>query len=532
MYRFTGAYQQAKSFRDYINNSGILVSPSITYFLSPKTSVNVELIYNELNGNLDRGQPIFGAKAGKTDLNSTPISLNLGAPTDYFKTKDIIIMGNLVHQFTDDISFNTSYMKQSWSEDLKENRTTNSFVPDINGNAIPTLAMMQFVDRKQNWSTTNLSSYFNFKFSTGSLVHQALLGYDFHGWEKLKGGYQNSARGFLLKNGNVASSFNPANAADYQTFMYNGILAPKPNVTPFDLTPGAANIRNTDSYQFNVLTALPAAYTTTNSVYVQHLMTWKRLNILSGIRHEWFKDITNYNNANESSFKNNELIYRFGLNYGITDHINVYGTYLTGFQPQSNTVSLMPGTSGFFGSANSAARFKPLTSNLVEFGVKSDFFNNALNLNLAVYEINQKNILMNANNPAQPDELVQRGADRSRGFEAEIVGRPLKEWTVFAAYSYVDAIIKNDAKSELIGQRKENTPKNSAKFWTRYNFSRIPAIKDFGIGFGVQYQGAKVPWFTRDFEVPAFTVMNGALYYAPKNVRNQNCKIGINCYHE
>lgn len=517
LYRFNGAYQQAKSFRDYVNNSGILVSPSITYFIGDKTSVNVELIYNELNGTLDRGQPIFGAVAGKTDLHSTPISLNLGSPTDYFKTKDLTIMGNLVYKFSNAITFNTSVMKQSWNEDLQENRTTNAFVPDINGKPIPSLAMMQFIERRQNWSTTNLSSYFNFKFSTGNVKHQTLLGYDFHGWEKLIGGYQNAARGFMLKNGSVASSFDPKKASDYQTFIYNAIIVPKPNVTPFDLTPGAANIRNSESYIFNAVMAMPSAYTTTNSAYVQHLATWNRLNILTGIRHEWFKDITNYKANGESSYKNNAFVYRFGVNYGITDNINVYGTYLTGFQPQSNTVSLMPNTGSYFGTAKSAAIWKPLTSDLVEFGVKSDFFKNALSINVAVYNINQNNILISANNPAQPDEMVQRGADRSRGFEAEIVGRPLKEWSLFASYSYIDAIIKNDTNPALIGLRKENTSKNSANLWTRYNFEKIHALKDFGVGFGLQYQGAKIPWFTRSFEVPAFTVLDGALYYAPKD---------------
>jgi len=40
-----------------------------------------------MTGNLDRGQPIFGATAGKTDLNSTPTSLNLGAPNDFSNLK-------------------------------------------------------------------------------------------------------------------------------------------------------------------------------------------------------------------------------------------------------------------------------------------------------------------------------------------------------------------------------------------------------------------------------------------------------------
>ncbi|WP_439488016.1 TonB-dependent siderophore receptor [Algoriphagus sp.] len=73
LYRLNAAYQQAGSFRDYVSNNSVLISPSITYIPSDNTSINTELIYNSMQGNLDRGQPIFGAVAGETDLNSTPI---------------------------------------------------------------------------------------------------------------------------------------------------------------------------------------------------------------------------------------------------------------------------------------------------------------------------------------------------------------------------------------------------------------------------------------------------------------------------
>lgn len=513
LYRFNGAYQNAKSFRDHVNNSGVLISPSITYIPNEKTSLNVELIYNDLHGNLDRGQPIFGAVAGKTDLNSTPKSLNLGAPDDYFKTKELIIMGSFAHHFNRQISFNASYMKQFWRENLQEHRTTNAFVPDINNKPIPSLAMMQFIQRKQRWEVDNVNAYFNFNFKTGQVDHQTLIGYDTQIWEKRDGGLQNAARGFLLKDGSVASSYNPANANNYETINYNGLLLPKPNVSPFDLTPGANNHQGKEFYQMNVMTALPSALTTTNAAYIQHLFTWKKLKVLSGIRQEWFRDITNFKKSDETSFDNAKLLYRLGITYSITDHINLYGTYLTGYQPQSNTVTLMPNTVSFTGS-NSAARFKPLTSDLKEFGMKAQLFGR-FSVNLAVYEINQKNILINANNPAEPDELIQRGADRSRGFEAEFTGYILPQWHIYGGYSYINAKIVHDANPNLTGERKENTSKNSVNLWTRYNFSTIETLKNFGIGLGMLYQSSKVPWFTRSFELPAYTTLDAALYYTP-----------------
>ncbi|VFA41091.1 TonB-dependent siderophore receptor [Chryseobacterium indologenes] len=513
LYRFNGAYQNAQSFREHVKNSGILFSPSVTFVPNEKTSVNVEMIFNDLYGNLDRGQPIFGAVAGKTDLNSTPRTLNLGAPDDFFKTRDLMIMGSIAHHFNRSVSFNASYMKQYWRENLQEHRTTNSFVPDMNNKPISNLAMMQFVQRKQKWAVDNVNAYFNFTFKTGPVHHQALIGYDSQIWEKRKGGQQNAARGFLLKDGSVVSSYNPAKAADYQTVNYNGILLPKPNVDPFDLTPGAENHQGADFNTINITTALPSALTTTHAAYIQHLLTWKKFKILSGIREEWFQDTTNFRENNESSFKNNKLLYRFGITYSLTDHLNLYGTYLTGYQPQSNTVTLMPNTSSLSGS-ESAARFKPLTSDLKELGIKAQL-SGKISLNIAVYEINQRNILINANNPSEPDEFVQRGADRSRGFEAELTGYILPQWHIYGGYSCIDAKILDDTNPDLVGKRKENTSKHSVNVWTRYNFSAINAVKDFGVGIGVLYQSSKVPWFTRSFEIPAYTTIDAAIYYSP-----------------
>ncbi len=539
LYRFNGAYQSAESFRDHVENNGFLISPSISFIPNEKTSVNLELIYNDLHGNLDRGQPIFGAVAGKTNLKSTPTSLNLGAPTDYFKTKELIITASLAHYFTKNISFNLSYMKQFWRENLEEHRTTNSFVPDIDNSPINNLAMMQFVRRNQKWAVDNANAYFNFSFKTGNVSHQALVGYDTQIWEKRDGGRQDAARGFLLKDGSVASSYNPLQSDHYQIINYNGVFLPKPNVAPFDLSPGAENYQSTDLYTMNVKTALPAALTTSHAVYLQHLLTWKRFKILSGIRQEWFRDVTNYKKSDETSFDNAKILYRLGVTYSITEQINIYGTYLTGYQPQSNTVTLMPNTGSFSGS-NSAARFKPLTSDLKELGLKAQVFGK-ISLNIAVYEINQRNILINANNPAEPDELIQRGADRSRGFEAEFTGYILPQWHVYGGYSYIDAKIMNDANAALNGLRKENTSKNSVNIWTRYNFSNSILLKNAGVGLGMLYQSSKIPWFTRSFELPAYATLDAALYYSAfrskvnfalnvNNISNETYWIGAQNY--
>lgn len=515
LYRLNGAYQEAGSYRDLVKNNAILVSPSVSYIPNEKTAVNVEMIYSNMTGNLDRGQPIFGAVAGVTNLNSTPISLNLGAPGDFFKSKELILTGTLSHQFTKNISFNTSYMKQTWQEDLLEHRTTNAFAPDITNQPVNSLVGMQLVQRKQNWNIDNINAYFSLNAQTGKASHQLLIGYDLHSWEKLKGSGQNAARGFMLNNGTATNSFVLANAANYQTVVIDGKTLPRPNVPHFNLNNPVYTVRNINEYLLNSRIAIPSALTTTNSIYIQEQLKWNGFTILLGLRQEWFKDITNYEAPNELSFTNSKLLPRVGVSYAINKKISVYGAYLEGFQPQSNTVTLLPNTANFFWTAQSASRFKPLISDLKELGVKTTLWNGKMNINASVYEINQENLLLNANLPAFPDSLVTRGGQRSRGFELEAAGYLMPNWQVNASYSRIDATITEDNDPTLKGARTQNTPVNSANIWTRYNFPRGTALKDIGIGLGMQHNGSRIPWFTRAFEVPAYTIFDMALYYTP-----------------
>ena len=521
LYRVNAAYQEAKSFRDLVGNKSYLLSPSFSYIPNEKTAINTELVLSDMTGILDRGQPIFGAVAGVTSLNKTPISLNLGAPSDFFKSKEMIFTTNFSHKFTSKIGFNASYMKQSWREDLQEHRTTNGFAVDMNNQPVPSLAMMQFVQRQQYWNVDNLTAFLNFDFKTGKLNHKLLTGYDLSSWNKTKGGGQNAARGYLLKDGTVAGTFVPANASNYQTTTIDGVVLPKPNVNYFNLNNPTYTVRSPDDYTLNIRTALPSALTTTNAIYIQDQIQWDKFTFLLGLRNEWFEDITNYETNNELTVKKSALLPRVGITYAINTAINVYTTYLEGYQPQSNTVTLMPQT----GSLPAGSLFDPLESNLKEAGLKATFLNNSMSFNAAVYEINQRNILMNANDPVNPDLLVTRGSERSRGFECDLAGYITPDWQINASYSYIDAKITNDRNTSLIGARKQNTPKNSANLWTRYNFKSDSALDNFGVGLGMQYQSSKIPWFTRDFTIPDFTIFDTAIYYKPER---SNIQVAVN----
>ena len=509
LYRFNAAVQQARSFRDVVQNNAFLITPSITYIPNNTTALNVEMIYSNGVGNLDRGQPIFGAINGEFDLNSTPISLNVGAASDFFKSEELLVMSNFSKQISDNIGFNASYMKQTWEEDLVEHRTVNAPAVDINGDPINTLAAMRYVERKQFWITDNITAFFNFDFNGNKVTNKLLVGYDGSWWERTKGGGQNGARRYLRNDGS-ASNFDPAEADQFQTIEINGVIAPRPNVPHYDLTNPQNAIRDISNYVISEF-AIPANLTTSNGIYVQNQFKMGRFSALVNLRYEWYEDKFEYESPNEESFKNEAFIPRLGLTYEVTDNVSAYGTYIEGFQPQSNTVTLSPATENFFW-AGSPAQFDPLESDLVEFGAKGEFFGGKFAMNMAVYEINQRNLLLQ--DPEDEDLLVTRGAQRSRGFEWDLSGYLLPNLQLNASYAYIDAIIEEDDDPAFVGERVGGAPEHSANFWGRYDFMNGP-LRNVGVGLGMEYRGDRFSWYYDRLLLPEYTVLDAALYYRP-----------------
>ena len=508
LYRLNVGYENAQSFRNLQFKRALLVAPSFSYVPNEKTRINLELTFSQDGSRLDRGQPIFGAVAGQTNLNSTPLNFAIGSPNDFYNTQDASILLNLAHSFTKNITFNASYMKQGWFEDLYEHRTSNAFARDSSGKNIPTLVDMQVFQRQQKWYTNNLNLFVNFKIESGNFKNNTVLGYDYINYELVRGAAQNTGRGFINAAGTgVINAYNPATPNLYRYATYAGVKAPVPNVPYFDLQNPLYVIRNPNDYIFARAEFAPSAYYI-NGFYVMNESRFGKFILNLGLRQENYTDLVNYTLKNEQKAEQSALLSRIGLTYAATKNINVYGLYTESYQPQT-PASLL--------NAQAGGPFDPLLSNMVEFGAKSSFLNGNLQANIAYFDIKQKNILISANDPTNVNLLRQRGAEQYKGLELEVIGKVLPNLQINLAYAYIDAKITEDVDA-LKGKDKENTPKNNISFWGRYDFN-IPALKGIGIGFGINSVGEKIPWFTRDFLIPAYTLADAAVYYKVKNMQ-------------
>ncbi|HBK71163.1 MAG TPA: TonB-dependent siderophore receptor, partial [Flavobacteriaceae bacterium] len=461
LYRLNIGYEDSNTFRDLQANKTYVIAPSISFIPTEKTRINFDLVIQKFDGKLDRGQPIFGATAG-TPLdapNNTPINFAIGATNDYHRSSVNYFTLSLNHRFNDKISFNTSYMKYLFEEDLFEHRTSNKFALDANGDQMPTLMGMRISARQREQTTDNLSNYFIFKLGKNTSVkHKLLVGFDYAQQVTPTGGSSiwTGSNDYLKLDGTVGK-FKPADIAD---FKLDGDGNPIPNIPHFDLVNPVYRLAYPSDYILGRRSREPLKYYTTG-VYLQDQITINKLQILLGVRHNNYIEYVNYKKDDESTIEYNKFIPRLGLVYSVTDNINVYGTYTESFEPQrsNNMVESKGGP------------FDPLEGDMIEFGAKGEFFNKKLAVNIAAYSITQKNELFK--DPSDLQRLIQIGETSAKGIELDIMGSISKNFSVTANYAFNESIIEKTPTGTgfTAGDTRQNAPKHQGGFFAKYKIT-------------------------------------------------------------
>jgi len=506
LYRLNLGYEDAQSFRDLQFDKNIVIAPSFSFLPSDRTRINFDMVYNDSKGRLDRGQSVFG----NGDLYSTPISQSMSTGNDYLNEQTYSVTASLNHRFTDRLSFNVAYMKTGYSEDLSEHRSANGYAVDSAGAVIESLVARQVFIRKRKRFVDNLSAFFNFNATTGKIDHKMVLGYDYAQEVLPVGGSQLTASGYrnVANTGSIAR-FDPSKKANY---LLDKSGNPVPNVSSFDLANILASQQIQDmSKYFYASTIVTPTYYHLNAFYLQDQLRLGKLQLLLGLRYERYKDIVGYKTEKEENTYQDVLLPRVGLVFSATSQVNFYGTYVQGYNPQTASALANP---------NAGGPFDPLENDMTEFGVKSVWLDGHLNITAAVYQINQRNTLYNANDESNPDLMRQIGKERSRGIELDVLGTLLPNWSIIASYAYNDAVITESLTAAEIGVQKPNAPKNSANIWTRYSLNS-GLLNGLGFGIGANYVDRRNVSLNMEQTLPSYTLLNAALYYNVGKVQLQ-----------
>jgi len=516
LYRLNLGYETTDGYRDLQGRNTLTIAPSFSFIPNEKTRFNVDITYYRLDGKVDRGQTIFG----DADLYSVPITRSLSATNDFLRETQMNISLGLTHKITDNLSFNSTYLNSSYSEDLREHNQANSYYMQEQGKANtgdPTKILMQALLRQRTFRNNSFNNYFNYNFTTGLVKHTLLVGYDYFQVELLPGASQLTAGGYLLKNGKTTTTFNPARLNTYVVDANNN---PVTNVAVFDLNkPTTGNVmKETGKYIFTSGNTKPTLQTS-HGVYLQEQLEVSIVKLLLGLRKEFFMDYINYKENNEEKIEQQALIPRVGLVITANDNINFYSTWMKGFEPQTAAIQSDPDRYG--------GPFDPVYSELYEMGVKTDWFNNRLSATASVFKITQQNSLYDAF-PAvigKPDLKMQIGEEESNGFEFDLAGEISPNWSILANYAYIDARITKTAQNNEkdFDMQRPSTPRHSGNIWTKYIITEGP-LKHLGFGAGYNFvteRYGQVGRRTNTTVYPGYGLVNAVLYYKINQIQLQ-----------
>lgn len=146
-------------------------------------------------------------------------------------------------------------------------------------------------------------------------------------------------------------------------------------------------------------------------------------------------------------------------------------------------------------------------SRSTEVGAKVTTLNGALTGQAALFDMEKRNVL----NPNATDPFVksQIGRQRSRGAEAEVTLNLKDDFYATATYTYVDATVRRDVNTALIGTTLSNVPKNA---WAIFAVKQIDRLS---VGGGVSHVGNRAgDPFASGYRLPAYTIARANVSYA------------------
>ena len=197
----------------------------------------------------------------------------------------------------------------------------------------------------------------------------------------------------------------------------------------------------------------------------------------------------------EREGEDNAVDWSAGAILNINSWINPFVSYSTSLAPQQGLL----------------ANGEPIPfqeGEQIEVGWKSELFNNRALLTVSVFEISQSN--QAEADPTNPNFRVLIGDQRTRGFEAELVGNVTENFDLYASYSYLDAEFTGGTGAN-VGNTPQDVPTHKASLLANYSFSR--PLEGWRVGGGIIHVGERQGNNGNTFQLPSFERVDLTLAY-------------------
>jgi len=481
--RLVGFIEDAESFRETVETQKIGFYPSVTWQASDKTTLNYELEYTDQEIPFDRGV------AFTEEFGFTPRRTFTGEPGDGPIETEVI-----GHQFeiNHNISDNWSLLVGAGFRDttLVGNATETNFIGRqtliFDGETLSRFFRFRDFDSEYSVVRAELAGEFN----TGGLRHRLVVGADYDRFENTL--FINRFRGSFIGSDpdtdinslepDVLASLLPINVFDPVFGQF-----PIPDAGP-----------NTDREE--VLTGF--------GVYVQdQIDITDQFQLRIGGRFDDFEqDLTNLlaDPATTTTSDDTRFSPQIGAVYLVNQGVSLFASYGEGFRQQT-------------GADFQGNQLDPNITESLEFGVKFDV--GALNdnvtgsINLAIFDVEQSNNVVNDTSPAAIAaggfSIAAAGAAQSRGVELDANLQFPNAWSLWVSYAYTDAEFTTTNPDADFGSLVEagdpliNSPENQLNIQVSKGFS--VSNVDAQVGAGLLYTDERAGFTGFDFTLPSYT---------------------------
>ncbi|WP_047787936.1 TonB-dependent receptor [Tenacibaculum mesophilum] len=484
--RLNAGYQTQDSFQDAGFRKALFLAPSVSYKVNNRLTLN------------------FNYELSSTDqTNQAFLFLNRSAPLTYknleelnydrnksFTNNDISIKnptqnyrGEIAYKITDNWSSQTIIAGGN-----AKSKGYYTYLYNVQNDLFGTYAIKS--DAETN--TLTLQQNFTGDFKLGSLRNRLVIGVD----------YLDSQ---VLDNSTDPKGINVVNP--------QGQLIPVPPAFGFPNLPTTR--ANIDTVLANSSRANSDINQNILSGYISDVINiLPELSVMAGVRYDRFnyKGDANDPSDDEKEYTKSTFSPKFGIVYQpILDQLSVFANYQNGFSyvnPERVPVDIANPDGD-----SKLQSYDLEQANQLEFGIKTNLFNNKLETTLSYYDITVKDKVMGFGANKQQDATV-----KSKGFELEMNANPVDGLNLRGGISYNDAkVTKSKSRPDLVDKRlAEAGPETSYNFWADYKFQE-GAIKNVGLGFGLngasKYNTMVGYPSAGDFYLPAYTIFNASIYY-------------------
>ncbi|KAF1042550.1 MAG: Ferrichrome outer membrane transporter/phage receptor [Herbaspirillum frisingense] len=205
-------------------------------------------------------------------------------------------------------------------------------------------------------------------------------------------------------------------------------------------------------------------------------------------------------NGSSASGNVNAMSWNAGVVFNPVRDTALYAQYAVASDPATSLASI----------SASQMQYAVSKGKQVELGVKQSLWDGKLDWTLAAYRIIKSNLLTpNINNSSLSDTVGQQS---SRGLEASIVFKPVRDWRIEANASILQAQFDDFVASvsgkptSLRGYRPQFVPKRTANLFLAWNFQ-----PQWEARTGAHYVSDRYSDNTDQSRLPAYTVLDAGL---------------------